>query len=79
MAMGYRSGLEEAERKTAWDAARKVIKAIVGGDGTHETDGPLAPLVLEAMRSIAGFDRYVKLTEKKMVKLAAQTSRCRAG
>ena len=31
VALGYRSGLEEAERKTAWDTARKVIKGDYGG------------------------------------------------
>jgi len=72
VAMGYRSALDPVERKKAFDAARKVIKEIVQGDFCGETDAAIAPFVTEAMRSIEGFDRYVKLTEKKMVKLAAK-------
>ncbi len=60
VAMGYRSGLEEAERKTAFDAARKTIKAITSSERPNETEGSLAPLVTEAMRSIAGFDKCGK-------------------
>ena len=39
------------------------------GARAHVKPMRLAPLVTEAMRSIAGFDKFVKLTEKKMVKL----------
>jgi len=67
---GYCSGLDEKERMAAFETARKRIKRIVGGEFYDETDSAVAPLIIEAMRSIAGFDKFVKLTEKKMVNLA---------
>jgi len=71
VSLGYRSGLEEADRKKAWDAARVCIKRITGGS-EHETDDMLAPLVTEATRAIDGFNRHVSVLEKRMEKLAAK-------
>lgn len=71
VSLGYRSGLEEADRKKAWDAARASIKRITGGSG-NETEHGLAPLVTEATRAIDGFNRHVSVLEKRMEKLAAK-------
>lgn len=70
VSLGYRSGLDEAERKEAFDAARAVIEKIRKGETGNETESHLAPLILEASRFIAGFDRYVGFIEKRMVKAA---------
>lgn len=72
VSLGYRSGLDEKARKEAFDSARAVICRIEDGEAAGEREERLSFLVLEAKRSIDGFDRYVKILEQAMTKLAMQ-------
>jgi len=72
VSLGYRSGLDEDKRKESFAAAEKVIKSILDGTCDDPTAMKLMPLVTEAGRSEKGFDTYVHMIEKQMVKLAKQ-------
>lgn len=62
---GYHTGLKEAERTKAMDAAAKLIKAIAKGEA-H----PVAPLVLATDAAAAPWAAIERDTEKAMAKMA---------
>lgn len=63
-AFGYHTGLTEAERKKAIDAATKLIKSIQGGQ-----DHPLGMLVHATDAASTPWEEIERDTEKAMVKL----------
>lgn len=69
-ARGYNAGMEDKERLARFEAARKMIKAVMEGEGNDETDNALAPLIRSTAVAIDGFDAMVGVLEREMVKIA---------
>ncbi len=67
--MGYSSGLEEAERTKAFNAARALIKEIEDGDDSTELHQRMHGLVTGCRFGIEGFEHHQKHLEKLQIAL----------